>query len=123
MKRRRNTLALLAVAALALSGCFTMEIDATPMQPTVRMTGPAGQPTIGQFEGRTTGSWLLWGLLPLSEPNVTDVLEREIRRLNGSGVTSVELTTQQTFLDGLLSGLTLGLYGQRTTFVRGMVVQ
>jgi hypothetical protein len=124
MKRPRNTLALLVVAAVAVSGCYTMEIDATPLQPTVLMTGPTGgQQTLGQFNERTTGSWLFWGLLPLSPPNVSEVVDREIRRLNGAGVTSVEITTQQTVLDALLSMLTLGIYGQRTTLVRGTVVR
>lgn len=124
MKRAPKTLALLALAVLAVSGCYTMEIDATAMQPPAAMTSPTGQvQTLGQFEERTTASWLLWGLMPLSDPDVADVLEREVRRLNGTGVTSIEITTQQTFMDGLLSALTLGIYGQRSTIVTGTVIR
>lgn len=124
MKRSRTSpLALLALAALATAGCFTMEIDATAMQPTVAMTPTTGAQNVGQFEGRTTASWLLWGLVPVNEPDVSDLLEREIRRLNGTGVSMVEITTQQTFMDGLLSVLTLGIYGQRSTIVTGTVVR
>lgn len=124
MRRPSKKLALLGLAVLALSGCYSMEIDVTAMHPSVAMTGVQAQAqSLGQFEIRTTGSWLLWGLVPLSDPNVQDALDREISRANGTGVTSVEITTQQTFMDGLLSALTLGLYGQRSTMVRGTVVR
>jgi hypothetical protein len=124
MKRAPNLLALLALAVVAVSGCYTMEIDATAMQPPIAMTGPTGQvQTLGHFEGRTTGSWLFWGLMPLRDPDVVDVLEREVRRLDGTGFTSVEIVTQQTFMDGFLSLLTLGIYGQRSTIVTGTVVR
>lgn len=123
MTRPRIMLGLVAVAALAVSGCYTMEIDATPMQPPVAMTSPGQVETVGQLDGRTTASWLLWGLVPMSEPNVAGVLDREIRRLNGTGAAGVEITTQVTFMDGLISALTLGLYSQRSTMVSGRVVR
>jgi hypothetical protein len=50
-------------------------------------------------------------------------VRREIQREDGTAVVDVEIVTQTTFLDGLISALTFGLYSQRTTFVTGTVVR
>lgn len=123
--KRSITVALLAAALMVLPGCYAMDIDASGLQPNVLMhTGDRAQPDrLGQFESRVTGSWLLWGLVEMSEPDIADAIDREVRRAGGSGVTAVGIRTQQTFIDGLLSLITLGLYGQRSTFITGTVVR
>lgn len=114
-------------ALLALAGCYAMDIDATALEPHVVMTreSPPGESPerVADFEARTKGSWALWGLIDLSEPDIGGALEREIARADGRAATNVVVVTQQTFMDGFLSVITLGIYGQRSTFIRGTVVR
>ena len=118
----------LALVVVGLSGCYKLDIDATALEPHVYMSGPAtvrggaGQ-NVGSLDAKTTGSWALWGLLPLKEPDVDGLIQRELARSSGTAVHGLSIRTQQTFVDGLLSAITFGLYGQRTVFVEGTVVR
>lgn len=118
----------LALVVVAASGCYKLDIDATALEPHVYMSGPAtvrgGAGTnVGTVEAKTTGSWLLWGLLPMKDPDVDGLIQRELARTSGTAVHGLNIRTQQTFVDGLLSAVTLGLYGQRTVFIDGTVVR
>lgn len=125
MKQRLSLLAL-AGMLLVLPGCYAMDIDATALEPHVYMSvqSQGEQPQrLGEFETKLTGSWLLFGLMKLKDPNLRDALQREIQRANGTRITGLEITTKQTFLDGLLTAITFNLYGQRTTILSGTVVR
>ena len=118
----------LALVVVAVSGCYKLDIDATQLEPHVYMSGPAtvrggaGQ-SVGSLDAKTTGSWLLFGLLPLREPDVDGLIQRELARTGGTAVHGLSIRTQQTFLDGFLSVLTFNLYGQRSVFVEGTIVR
>lgn len=123
--RRALGVLLVGSAALAMSGCFAMDIDVTGLDPTVYVNreGAGDMERVARFETDTRASWLLWGLVELGEPRVGAAVRREIQREDGTAVVDVEIVTQTTFLDGLISALTFGLYSQRTTFVTGTVVR
>lgn len=118
----------LALVVVAASGCYKLDIDATALEPHVYMSGPAtvrggaGQ-NVGSLDAKTTGSWLLFGLLPLKEPDVDGLIQRELARSGGTSVHGLSIKSQQTFVDGLLSAITLGIYGQRSVFVEGTVIR
>lgn len=84
--RRLNSL-MLTVALVATAGCFhqVVQTGATPAPTTV--------------EHAFVATWL-WGLVP-AEPI-------DVRKSCPSGVATVE--TQQSFINGLVGALTLGLY-------------
>ncbi len=123
----RRTLGVLLIGwvALAMSGCYAMDLDTTGLDRTVYMSrdGAVEMERVARFETDTRGSWLLWGLVELGEPDVASAVRRELRREDGTAVVDMELVTQTTFIDGLISALTLGIYGQRTTFITGAVVR
>lgn len=104
-----------------------MTIDATDLEPHVYLNEEtvedAPPEAIAEFEARTKGSWLFWGLVTLDHPAVSDALEREIRRAGGTAAADVRVVTRRTFVDGLLGVITLGIYGQRTTRIEGTVVR
>lgn len=123
----RSFRTLLVLPLLFASGCYRMALDATALSPDVYLTSSAqaraGVQPLGEFEARTTASWLFWGLLPLKEPRIEDALQRELARGGANAVTALEIRTQNTFVDGLVRVLTLGFYGQRTTFLKGTLVR
>lgn len=118
----------LALVVVGVSGCYKLDIDATALEPHVYMSGPAtvrggAAQSVGSLDARTRGSWLLFGLLPMREPDVDGLIQRELARSQGTAVTGLQIRTQVTFMDGLLSAITFNLYGQRTVFVSGTIVR
>lgn len=87
--KRSSRIAILVVTAL-LAGCYHQVVQ----------TGRAPGPVVVSHPW--TATWL-WGLVPAEEINVTSQCP--------SGVATVE--TQQSFLNGLVGGLTLGIYTPR----------
>jgi hypothetical protein len=88
MKRFPRIAALVGLALLA--GCYHQVVQ----------TGRAPGPVVVSHPW--TATWL-WGLVPAEEINVTSQCP--------NGVATVE--TQQSFLNGLVGGLTLGIYAPR----------
>ncbi len=123
----RSYCTLLVLPLLFASGCYRMALDASALSPDVYLTSSAqaraGVQPLGEFEARTTASWLFWGLLPLKEPQIEAALQRELARAGANAVTGLEIRTQNTFVDGLVRVLTFGIYGQRTTFLGGQLVR
>jgi Bor protein len=86
---RLHRVASFTVIAL-LAGCYHQVVQTGRTPGPVVVTKP------------WTATWL-WGLVPAEEINVTSQCP--------SGVATVE--TQQSFLNGLVGGLTLGIYTPR----------
>ena len=115
-----------AAIAVASSGCLSMTIDARELQPAVHVSGVHAQgeaQPLQTFEASTHGTWLFWGLVVRSDPQLGGELSRVLTEAGGDGVRALTIVTQQTFMDGLVAVLTLGIYGRRTTFLRGSIVR
>src|SRR5690242_1545069 len=96
MNGKRNGLARLAaiaVAALAMSGCYTVsyQTNATP-----------GGPRLEDH-----ANYFFWGLVGDKTVNLAQMCPQGVARWYN----------QATFVDGLLSAITLGLYAPRTIVV------
>jgi hypothetical protein len=129
VRRWKKAFATLAVLAFPLltAGCYKMDVDARGLQPHLYMSGHQAAPTelqtAGTFDIEARQGWLLWGLSPLRSPDIESLVAEEVRLRGGSGVASTTITTENTFVDGLLSALTLGIYSRRTIRVEGVIVE
>ena len=90
--------------------------------PRERDPGPGRGPAAPHVRGIDPRN-LVWGLVVRSDPQVGGELSRVLAESGGDGVRALTIVTQQTFTDGLVSVLTLGIYGRRTTFLRGSIVR
>ena len=86
---------LVLLSVFLLSSCFTYK--------TAVGDGPMGEEKVKQWN-----HYLLWGLVPIG---VSDNKEM------AGGAADYEVKTQTTFLNGLISGLTAGIYASTTTTV------
>jgi hypothetical protein len=97
MKLTQLRFALIGITALVLSSCSTV---------TLRDRGVAkidSEPTYSDSK-----PFFLWGIVGKNHVDVKTVC-------NGRG--AVQLQSQQTFVDGLLGVITLGIYSPRTAKV------
>lgn len=93
----KRTSIVLLVAAVVMTACATVTIT------------PEGQPkTAADPSFQETQSFFLWGLVPASQTiDVVEICPDGVRQMQA----------QTTFVNGLLGGLTFGIYSPRTAKV------
>ncbi|MEB3237433.1 MAG: hypothetical protein VKO64_07395 [Candidatus Sericytochromatia bacterium] len=119
-----NRLALLAAvsATLVLGGCnrLTLKADEIPEEK-VFFTPIKGAKVVGTLDESQTASWFFWGLTPIGQPDASQALAPRLKA--GQRIQNLVIKTQVSVMDAVLSGLTLGIYQQRTVNYTGEIVQ
>ncbi len=111
----KTALAGLVAATMTLSGCFSISYDLSSLpEDSVQMTSSSTGNTGRHFVAHEKAYFVLSGLVPLGQPDVSGVVERESR---GRRVQNLRIKSEQSFLDGLVSAGLGGLVG----FVVGTV--
>ena len=85
--------------------------------------GPSTSPTLGHFTESRHAHFLIAGLINIGTPNVSEVLEEQVKMKGGSAVANLQLTTTHTFVDGLVNIITGGIYNPVTVEFDGDVVK
>lgn len=117
---RRLCLALPLASALLLGACSTT-IDASSLGVPVTLASPDVAPAEGaHFEVTQKAIFAFWGLLSLREPSARKVLAGQL--VGGASLADVSITIRSSWLDVLLTGLTLGIITPRSVTFEGTVV-
>ena len=95
MKKTIKMCAVACAASMMLTSCYTYT--------TVVGSGAKGNTSVTKWN-----TYVLWGLVPAG---VSDA------KAMAAGATDYTVTTEQTFINGLLSSLTFGIYSPTTTTV------
>lgn len=95
MTRILRTGAMIAIASMMLTSCYTY-------------TTVVGKGAQGNNETKQWNHYVLWGLAPVG---VSDA------KAMAAGATDYTVKTEQTFVNGLLSAITFGIYSPMTTTV------
>jgi hypothetical protein len=113
---RVRFLALLLLVVTA-SGCFTVRYSI----PSERQG--SAYDVLGSFEVKKKVSWVIFGLVPLSEAQVEEIVRREVERRDGDAATNVTVVAQFDAVDVVVAALVGGLFNTRTYTVSGDVVR
>lgn len=106
--------------ALAVSGC-ALTLDSTHLGVPVSLAGPAEAPDSGvAFRVTKHPVYLLAGLVPVSQPNLEDVLAGQVG--TGARITNLRIKVRSRWSDLLITGLTLGFVVPRSVTFEGTVV-
>lgn len=117
---RRLTLVLPLAFALVLGACSTT-VDASLLGVPATLASPGAEPAAGaHFEVTRKAVFALWGLVPIRKPSAREVLAGQL--VGGASVADVTIKVRSTWLDVLLTGLTLGLITPRSVTFEGTVV-
>ncbi|WP_294823136.1 Bor family protein [uncultured Flavobacterium sp.] len=95
MKRTIKLCAVAFAAGTMLTSCFTY-------------TTVVGKGAQGNESTKEWNHYVLWGLAPV---DVSDAKEM------AGGASDYTVTTKQSFVNGLISGITFGIYSPTTTVV------
>lgn len=125
---RSVRLLFLAVLVAATAGCSKFVLDARSMNEVVSMTANTGAPGSGDatgFKVSTKAAYLglVANLVTLKKPDVPLVLQSELHARGGTAIRNLTIDKRMTFLDGLVSFVTLGIYNQETITLEGEIVK
>ncbi len=119
LSRTATNLCLVA-AMLALAGC-ALTFDAGTLGANVTVADPpGGTACTAEFRRSQKAVYLLWGLLPASQPSLERTLAGQIT--GTQSVASLKIKVRSKFSDLLLTALTGGLVVPRTVTFEGCVV-
>jgi hypothetical protein len=85
--------------------------------------GPSTNPALGHFTESRQAHFLIEGLIGISIPSASEVLDEQVRSRGGCCVSSLQITTSHTFVDLLLTVITGGIYAPVTVTFEGDVVK
>ena len=105
--------------ALALSGC-ALTLDTSHLGVPVSLASAAQQPDSGTpFHVTKHAIYLVIGLVPVSQPNLEDVLAGQVG--TGARIAHLRVKVRSRWSDVLVTGLTLGLVVSRSVTFEGVV--
>ena len=119
----RSSLQCFALAALLFgaAGC-AQTFDATTLGVPATLAAEGAQAPQGTaFEVKAKALWGIWGLVPLSQPNLQRVLAGQL--VGGRAIANVRIKTRTSFTDGLISIISVGLLVPRSVTYEGVVVE
>lgn len=112
--------ACVLAAALLTSGC-ALTFDSTQLGVAATMAEPAPSPAAATpFRVTRHPVFLVWGAVPVSRPNLEDVLAGQVG--TGGGIASLKIKVRSRWSDLLVTALTLGLIVPRSVTFEGVVV-
>ena len=112
--------ATLLALALAQSGC-ALTLDSSHLGVPVSLAGAAAAPDSGvPFRVTKHPVYLVAGLLPVSQPNLEDVLAGQVG--TGARIENLRVRVRSRWSDLLVTALTFGLVVPRSVTFEGVVV-
>lgn len=112
--------AIVTALSLSAGGC-ALTFDTSHLGVAVTMAEPATAPPAGStFHVTKHPVYLLMGLVPVSEPNLEDILAGQLG--SGTGVAGLRIRVRSRWSDLLVTVLTAGLIVPRSVTYEGMIV-
>jgi len=124
MRKSNTMLAFVVILTLAfLQGCFTLNQIGSTRDSGIEMTNSENASSIKNFTKTKKVNHFLWGLVSPDDPQVEKLVSDEVKANNGTRAVNVKMKYQQTFGNGFLTLITLGIYSPFTLTVSGDVVK
>ncbi|MCH8954954.1 hypothetical protein IIA28_06510 [candidate division KSB1 bacterium] len=124
MRKSNAMLAFVVILTIAfLQGCFTLNQIGSTRDSGIEMTNSENASSIKNFTKTKKVNHFLWGLVSPADPQVEKLISDEVKANNGTRAVNVKLKYQQTFGNGFLTLITLGIYSPFTLTVSGDVVK
>lgn len=118
---------LLSISLLSIVSCaqFDVAVDPTTKNKIFFSDGfdKIKFERVKEFKIETDATWLFWGNKKSRVPEISTLLNGKISELGGNGVVGLKVQTEETFGQGFLGILTLGIYQARNVTISGTVVK
>lgn len=118
-----SMLLFLVLVASVLSGCYTVNVIGTPADQALSLSNQPSGTLVRHFSTSIWVHHLIWGLVPLNDPDVAKILSDEVKASGGTHAVNIKVNYQATFINGLLNLITWQLYNPFTLTIEGDVVK
>ena len=117
MIHKTTTVLSVALIALLLAGCYTVNYVIPPEQ------NRDAYEIVGSFEVKKRASWVVFGLVPVSDAQVEEIIRDQIERKGGDVAINVVIEAQYDPVDVVIAMLVGGLFNTRSYTVKGDVAR
>jgi hypothetical protein len=118
-QHKARTLTAALILAATASGCV-LHFDSTSLGVPASMASAASQPAVGDtFNVRLGATYLFWGLVPVSQPDLENTLESQLA--GGRAVRDLKITVGRRIPDIVITVLTLGVVSPVSVRFEGIV--
>jgi hypothetical protein len=114
---------LLFGTGLVVQGCYTLNQVGTPTNEAIEITNTQNATTINHFTRTKTVNHFVYGLVSPDDAGIEKTVSEAVQQNAGSRAVNVKLKYRQTFVNGLVGALTLGIYTPFTLTIEGDVVK
>jgi len=110
---------------LFVAGCATVNLETKAAEDNISMSHVVNKnyKKITHFKRNTQAWFAIFDLATISNPNLRNIVEDEIRAVDGDGVVNLQIKGETTFIDGCISILTGSLIRPRSYTIEGDVVK
>lgn len=104
-------------------GCYTLSQVGTPTEEAIEITNSDNATSIKHFTRTKTVNHFIYGLVSPDDAGIEKLVADAVKQNGGSRAVNVKMKYQQTFVNGLVALLTLGIYTPFTLKIEGDVAK
>lgn len=123
MKQYSKIIFLFAILLIIGQGCYTLNQVGSPVDEAIEITNTENATPIKHFSRTKTVNHFVYGLVSPDDAGIERIVADAVKQNGGTRAVNVKLKYQQTFINGLVGGLTFGIYTPFTLTVEGDVVK
>ncbi len=111
------------VFAFSLHGCYTLNQVGTPISERIDVISTDNPQVVEHFTRTKKIHHFVYGLVSPDDAGIEKLISNEVQLKGGTRAVNVKIKYQSTFVDGLVSVLTFGIYNPFTLAVEGDIIK
>jgi hypothetical protein len=119
----KNIMGISLLIIFFAQGCYTLDQVGTPIDEAIEITNVEKASTAKHFVRKKTINHFVYGLVSPDDAGIEKTISDEVRKNNGSSAVNIKMKYQQTFVNGLVAALTMGIYTPFTLTIEGDIVK
>jgi hypothetical protein len=123
MERYSKIIFLFAILLIIGQGCYTLNQVGSSVDEAIEITNTENATPIKHFSRTKTVNHFVYGLVSPDDAGIEKIVADAVKQNGGTRAVNVKLKYQQTFINGLVGGLTFGIYTPFTLTIEGDVVK
>jgi hypothetical protein len=123
MKPYIKLIILFAALLFVVQGCYTLNQVGSPVDEGIEITNTQNAAVIKHFTRTKTVNHFVYGLVSPDDAGIERIVADAVKQNGGTHAVNVKLKYQQTFINGLVGGLTFGIYTPFTLTIEGDVAK
>jgi hypothetical protein len=114
---------LIILMLFVLQGCFTLRHGTVAVDEGIELTNSNDEQVNGSFQVSKKVHHFVYGLVSPDDSGIEELVSNQVKMARGRKAVNVRIEYKQKFIDGLVAGLTFGIYTPYSLQVEGDIVK